>query len=107
MKDEHLFELRQLSLFYTLDTTFFLNLEEYGLLEIYRFHEVEYIHAKDLDLLEKMCRLHRELNLNLEGIDVIINLLDKIEALHEELESAKSRLSLYEHDSPPSSLYSQ
>ncbi|MFT7364613.1 MAG: hypothetical protein ACI9UV_002823, partial [Algoriphagus sp.] len=42
--------------------------------------------------LEKVLRLHKELDVNLEGIDVILNLLGKVESLQMELNLAKQRL---------------
>ncbi len=45
-----------------------------------------------------MIRLHHELNVNIEGIDVVFNLLEKEKELREELIALKNRLKLYEND---------
>ncbi len=44
----------------------------------------------------KIMRMHRELDLNLEGIDVVFNLLQKMERMHEELISTRNKLRIYE-----------
>ena len=46
-----------------------------------------------------MIRLHYELGINLEGIDVIYNLLKQIDHLQSELEIAKNKLNFYDFDS--------
>lgn len=43
-------------------------------------------------------RLYHELEVNIEGIDIIMNLLQRIEDLQAELDNAKSKLSLFEKD---------
>mgnify|MGYP000653790222 FL=1 len=43
-----------------------------------------------------MIRLHHELNLNIEGIDVVFNLLEKERKLREEVAMLKKRLKRYE-----------
>ena len=40
--------------------------------------------------------MHQELDVNIEGIDVVFNLLQKIDDLQNELISVKNRLRLYE-----------
>ena len=45
-----------------------------------------------------MIRLQRELDLNLEGIDIVLNLLQKVEALQRQLNAVNNRLRLYEND---------
>jgi len=44
----------------------------------------------------KNLRLHNELNVNLEGIDVVLNLLKKKRVLRDEVNALKNRLRLYE-----------
>jgi hypothetical protein len=43
-----------------------------------------------------MIRMHQELDVNIEGIDVVFNLLQKIDGLQNELTALKNRLRLYE-----------
>ena len=46
--------------------------------------------------IEKIIRMHQELEINLEGVAVVLNLLVKISNMQNELKVAKNRLLLYE-----------
>jgi hypothetical protein len=41
--------------------------------------------------------MHQELDVNIEGIDVVFNLLQKIDTLQKELVKVKNRLRFYEN----------
>ncbi len=58
--------------------------------------EDEYLQPEQLPAVEKMIRLHYDLKINLEGIDAIANLLNKIEALQQNLTATQNKLRLYE-----------
>jgi len=83
---------------YHVEKSFFNSLNEIGLIEITEKEELFYIHENTIKSVEKMIRLHNELELNLQGIDVVFNLLEKIDQLNEELLSVKNRLGLYEEE---------
>ena len=46
--------------------------------------------------MEKISRLHDELEINVEGIEAITHLLERIENLQNEIASLENRLRLYE-----------
>ena len=96
MKIEDLIPVEQLCTHYKVERTFFDGLEEYGLIEITTIERSNCLHIDDIHRLEKMLRLHNELNLNYEGIDTVMNLLSRIDDLHEELRQTKRRLNIYE-----------
>jgi hypothetical protein len=54
------------------------------------------VHKDYVVHIEKMIRMHHELDINIEGIDTIFNLLKKIETLQEELIITKNKLRVYE-----------
>ncbi|MEZ4804277.1 MAG: chaperone modulator CbpM [Bacteroidia bacterium] len=47
-------------------------------MEIETIETVSYIHQDTILNLEKILRLHRDLNVNIEALDVVLNLLNKI-----------------------------
>lgn len=96
MSTEQFIPLETLSTHYQVEVSFFISLGDIGLIELTVIGQVHYLHEDHIPDVEKMIRLHRELDLNSESIDVVWNLLQKIEHLHEELAVAKSRLKLYE-----------
>ena len=81
---------------YDIEISFVNALGEMGLVEIAIVEECPCIHQDSIGDLEKIIRLYNELDVNLEGIDVILNLLEKEKALQEELNALKNRLRLYE-----------
>jgi len=79
-----------------IEFSFIRNLCEFGLLETVKIDQTEFIKEHQLEKLERMLRLHNELDINLEGIDTIDNLLQKQQDLQKEVISLKNRLRLYE-----------
>lgn len=96
MKTENLIPLSTLYMHYDVEMSFFFNLNEMGLIEILTIDETKYIYPESIYEIEKMIRMHQELEVNIQGIDVVLNLLQKIEDLQNELGSVKNRLGLYE-----------
>jgi hypothetical protein len=96
MNIESLIPIPALCIHYKVELSFFDNLSEMGLLEIKTIEETQYIHPDAIYEIEKMIRMHQELDINTEGIDIVFNLLQKIDALQNELVSTKNRLRLYE-----------
>nr|WP_278036453.1 chaperone modulator CbpM [Flavobacterium nitratireducens] len=58
---------------------------------------MQYVHKESIYEIEKIVRMHKELQVNIEGIDVVLNLLQKIDALQAELLRVRNRLLLYEN----------
>lgn len=98
MKSENFILLEQLCSHYQVEMSFFNDLSEIGLIEISPIEESHYVHVGQINVIEKSVRMHHDLNVNIEGIDVVLNLLGKIDALQAELLAAKNRLLLYEND---------
>ncbi|GAB3898352.1 hypothetical protein GCM10028803_17660 [Larkinella knui] len=80
---------------YNIEHTFVFSLEEYGLIELVLVEERKFIPIHQIPAIEKFSTLHYELNINLDGIDAISHLLQKVEAMQEEIRLLKSRLSVY------------
>lgn len=92
MENQKLVLVETLCMHYEIETSFFESLEEIGLIVLVRENEGIYVSEEKVTDLEKVLRLHEELHVNLEGIDVIFNLLGKVEILQTELTLAKQRL---------------
>lgn len=83
---------------YEIEFSFVEALGKIGLIKIVVIERNRYIHQDQIRDLEKMIRLHHELNINLEGIDVIFNLLKKERDLRNQIISLKNKLHLYENN---------
>ena len=96
MENKNLITLQQFCVVHDINDSFILSLNEIGLIEVVTIEEKKYLYSEQLRDLEKMVRMHYELNINIEGIDTIAGLLHKIESMQKELIAAKNRLRLYE-----------
>lgn len=98
MKTQDFIPTRTLCSQYEIEITFVNDLDKMGLIQIELIEEEPSIHHDQLSRLEKIMRLYHELELNLEGIDVVFHLLDQQQALRNEIIFLKNRLKLYEDD---------
>ncbi|MCD6069468.1 MAG: hypothetical protein K0S33_4294 [Bacteroidetes bacterium] len=94
MSTEEFIALARLCEYHETELSFFKGLHSTGLIEIHTIEEAPYIHRDRVRDLEKMIRLHRELDINAEGIDTIFNLLHRIEELQQELDELRGRIRL-------------
>ncbi len=76
--------------------SFINSLNDYGLIEIIVLDDKKYISNEQLKDLERAIHFHYELNINIEGIEVIYNLLKQINDLQQELNISKNKLSLFD-----------
>ena len=81
---------------YNISISFIRSLQENGLMEITTSEETEYIPAGRLHELERIIRLHYEMDINLEGIETIIHLLHRINTMQDEITDLRNRLRVYE-----------
>ena len=98
METKNLILIEQLCSHHNIEVSFVNSLHEFGLIEIVVIEDNKYLSHEQLKDIEKMMRLHYELEINMEGIDAISNLLLQIDNLQQELTVAKNKLRLFEKD---------
>ena len=81
---------------HNIEITFINTLQEAGLIEVTTINQTEYIHKSQLNELEKIVRLYYELDINLEGIETVTHLLQRINDMQNEIMLLKNKLRLYE-----------
>jgi hypothetical protein len=96
MKTEELISIDEFCVHHQVEISFISSLQETGLIEIVMSNEAEFINADQLQQLEMMVRFYYELDINLEGIDTITHLLQRMNTKQEEINGLKNRLRLYE-----------
>lgn len=79
-----------------LDPTFLRLLEEVGLIDFDTVEGEKYIYVSQLPRLEQYTRMYYDLSINIEGIDAIQHLLDRIQRMQNDISQLQSRLRLYE-----------
>ena len=75
---------------------FIYSLHEYGFIETKQIENDVYIQDFDLVEIERISRLQNELGINLEGIDAINHIMQKMNRLESEVRMLKDRLKIYE-----------
>jgi len=96
MRTEHLIPVENLCSQYNIEFSFIDSLHEFGLVQLTKVEESRYIFPEQILELERMIRLHYELDINIEGIDAISHLLQRVDQLQDELRILKNRLNRYE-----------
>ncbi len=84
---------------YHIELAFISSLQKAGLIEIITMEETWYIYEDQLNDLEKIVRLHYDLDINIEGIETVINLLGRINDMQDEITLLRNRLRFYEGSS--------
>lgn len=77
------------------DPTFIFMLEEDGLIDIQEVDSEKYITTSQLLELEKYTRLYYDLSINVEGIDAIQHLLNRMQIMEHEIYRLKRQLNFY------------
>ena len=96
METTKLISINQFCTNYNVPVSFINALQEYELVEITISESDNYLQTNQLNDVEKMMRLHYDLDINFEGIDAIYNLLKQVESLQAEITTLKNKLNFYE-----------
>lgn len=96
MRKEHLISTIEFCTIHDIEISFISSLHDTGLIEIVTIEETEYFDKSQLLQLEKIIRLYYDLGINLEGIETITHLLNRINDMQGEITALKNLLRLYE-----------
>lgn len=80
-----------------IEIAFIHSLHDFGLIDATPADNDVLLPQEQLEALERMVRLHYDLQINLEGIDAIYHLLDKMENMQRELSFLRHQLRQAEH----------
>jgi hypothetical protein len=95
---EHLISTDDFCSHYKVEYSFISSLQEHGLIEVTTIDEHSFIDHDHLRNVEQLIRLHYDLDINVEGIEAITYLLNRVNRMQEEIIALKNKLSLYEND---------
>lgn len=96
MLKENLIPAGDFCINHNIEISFISSLHENGLIDITTIDETIYIYPNELPQLEKISRLYYELGINLEGIETITHLLNRMDEMQNEITTLQNRLRLYE-----------
>ncbi|HMG15479.1 MAG TPA: chaperone modulator CbpM [Saprospiraceae bacterium] len=92
----HLISKEQFCIYNKVEVSFIDSLHDMGLIDIVVEKEEQFIPDEQLKNIEVYTHFHYELAINLEGIDAISHLLQRVNALQENLSRMRNRLMIYE-----------
>lgn len=75
----------QCCVYYNIEVSFLQQLNDHGLIELDRSGEAVFISYEQLPELEKYMHFHYELDINMEGMEVIKHLLTRMQDLQQEM----------------------
>ena len=78
-----------------IEPSFIELLEEGGLINVHTEDGKHYLLVSQLPELERYSRMYYDLSINMEGIDVIHHLLERIEAMRREMDLLRRQLMLH------------
>jgi hypothetical protein len=97
MNSKYMVAIDEFCTSHEIEISFISSLQESGLIEITRISNSDYIKKEQLVHLEKFVRLYYDLDINLEGIETINYLLERMNSMNEEIMTLKNKLRLYEN----------
>ena len=85
MENDKLIPAEEFCIYHNIEYSFISSLEDSGLIRVTSVEQNTFISSDELEKLEKFVRLHYDLDINIEGIETINHLLEKIDALQKEI----------------------
>ncbi|WP_299215304.1 chaperone modulator CbpM [uncultured Aquimarina sp.] len=97
MAKEHLIPVIEFCRSHEVEFSFINTLHDFGLIEMVTYQQTFFINSEELPRLEQILLFNKELEINLEGVEVIIRLLEKVHKIQNEMNMLKNRLNIYEN----------
>ena len=88
----NLIAITDICTYHEVEYTFISSLGDAGLLALKEVNQTIYISESELQKLEKMIRMHHELEINIAGIEAITHLLARIEQMQEEMRRLRNKV---------------
>ena len=96
MQSEDIVLASEFCVHHNIELSFIHSLEEHGLIETVLVEERIFLPVSQLERLEKILRLHFDLDINIEGIETITYLLERMQGMQEQIVQLTNRLKAYE-----------
>ena len=96
MSTENLITVNDFCIYHNVAYTFIDHLQEAGLIEVTVVDKTNCIPVQEITKIERLARLHTQLDINEPGLIAIDALLDRVEKLQCDMAVLHDRLRLYE-----------
>jgi len=98
MQTEEMIPVNEFCIHHNIESSFIYSLQESGLIEILAIEEDIFLPVNQLSQLEKLVRLYYEMDINLEGIETISYLLQRMNEMQQQIVQLSNKLNMYEND---------
>lgn len=92
MEQEELIPAEDFCIHHNIEYSFISSLENSGLISVTSVRSSAYIHPDEIHKLEKFVTLHYDLDINIEGIETINYLLERIEEMQREILTLRNKM---------------
>ena len=98
MLTEEMISANEFCTYHNIDLSFIISLNNSGLINISTVEEKIFVSESELSKVEKLVRLYYEMDINLEGIETITYLLQRLNEMQEQVVQLNNRLRMYENE---------
>ena len=98
METEQLIPASEFCIYHNIELSFIYSLNESGLIDITSIEEKIFVPVSQLKHLEKLMRLNAEMDINVEGIETITYLLQRISDMQQHILQLNNKLAFYENE---------
>lgn len=92
--ERNLIAITEYCIKYEIEPSFIDSLEESGIIILTNIEQERFVHIEQLPEIERYIHFHYDLQINMEGIDAIRHLLDKVSTLQQEIQQLKRQLAV-------------
>ncbi len=96
MESENMIPASEFCTYHNIELSFIYSLNESGLIDITSIEEKIFVPISQLKHLEQLMRLNQEMDINVEGIETITYLLQRIKNMQIHIIELNNRLSFFE-----------
>jgi chaperone modulatory protein CbpM len=95
MPTEDMIPASEFCIHHNIELSFIYSLNESGLIEIITIEEKTFVPVSQLNQLEKLVRLYYDMDINLEGIETITYLLQRMNDMQQQITYLTDRLNMF------------
>jgi hypothetical protein len=96
MQTKNLIGVNEFCINHSMEVSFISTLQQNGLIEVKIIENAGFIELDQLKQLEQIVHFYFELDINLEGIETINHMLQRINTMQNEITMLRNRLRFYE-----------
>lgn len=96
MDSANMVPVNEFCIYNNIELSFIYSLNESGLIDVSSIEETLFVPIDQLRQLEQLIRMKQEMDINVEGIETIAYLLQRINILQQQVVQLNNRLAVYE-----------